>query len=70
MHIACNCTATESLQGTRNTSDHAGWARAIEYWEEIGWENVFVAVEEYVRYLATALTGKVEVGTQAICRCV
>ena len=44
--------------GTRNTSDHAGWARAIEFWEgEIGWENVWRAVEEYVMYLMTALTG-------------
>ena len=53
-------TAARYEYGTRNTSDHAGWARAIEFWEDIGWERVWEAVEEYVQYLARALTANVD----------
>ena len=53
-------TAARYEYGTRNTSDHAGWARAIEFWEDIGWEQVWEAVEEYVQYLARALTANVD----------
>lgn len=52
-------TAARYEYGTRNTSDHAGWARAIEFWEQVGWEQVWRAVEEYVHYLGTALTAQV-----------
>ena len=52
-------TAARYEYGTRNTSDHSGWRRAIEFWEEIGWEKVWRAVEEYVHYLGKALTTRV-----------
>ena len=48
-------TAARFEYGTRNTSDHAGWAAAIEFWESVGWEEVFTAVEQIMRYLGTAL---------------
>ena len=33
--------------GTRNLADQAGFGKALDMWEEIGWENVFAYIESY-----------------------
>jgi len=41
--------------GTRNLADQGGFAKALDLWQEIGWENVFAAIEAYTDKLKAAL---------------
>ena len=41
--------------GTRNLADQGGFAKALDLWQEIGWENVFAAIETYTDKLKAAL---------------
>ena len=41
--------------GTRNLADQGGFAKALDIWQEIGWENVFAAIETYTDKLKAAL---------------
>ncbi|MBZ0295334.1 MAG: aminotransferase class V-fold PLP-dependent enzyme [Anaerolineae bacterium] len=41
--------------GTRNLADQAGFGRALQMWEEIGWSNVFAWIKTYTDQLKQAL---------------
>lgn len=41
--------------GTRNLADQGGFAKALDIWQEIGWDNVFAAIEAYTDKLKAAL---------------
>ena len=41
--------------GTRNLADQGGFAKALDLWQEIGWDNVFAAIEAYTDKLKAAL---------------
>jgi len=41
--------------GTRNLADQVGWGKALDCWEEIGWENVFAYIESYTDRAKEAL---------------
>ena len=41
--------------GTRNLADQIGFGKALDYWAEIGWENVFTYIAEYTYRLKEAL---------------
>ena len=41
--------------GTRNLADQIGFGKALDYWEEIGWENVFSYIAGYTDRVKAAL---------------
>lgn len=41
--------------GTRNLADQVGFGKALEMWNEIGWENVFRAIAAYTDRMKAAL---------------
>jgi len=41
--------------GTRNLADQAGWGKALDCWEEIGWEKVFAYIRNYTDRAKAAL---------------
>ena len=41
--------------GTRNLADQAGFGKALDIWQEIGWDNVYNAIAAYTDRLKTAL---------------
>lgn len=41
--------------GTRNLADQGGFGKALDLWQEIGWENVFAAIEAYTDRMKAAL---------------
>lgn len=42
--------------GTRNWADQAGFAKALEMWESIGWDHVYAYIEQYTDRLKGALS--------------
>lgn len=41
--------------GTRNLADQVGWGKALDCWEEIGWDNVFSYIGNYTDRAKAAL---------------
>jgi len=41
--------------GTRNLADQGGFGKALDIWTEIGWANVFAAIEAYTDRMKAAL---------------
>ena len=41
--------------GTRNLADQLGFGKALDFWAEIGWENVFSYIADYTDRLKAAL---------------
>lgn len=41
--------------GTRNLADQAGFGKALDIWQEIGWDNVYNAIAAYTDRLKAAL---------------
>lgn len=41
--------------GTRNLADQGGFGKALDLWQEIGWENVFAAIAAYTDRMKAAL---------------
>ena len=41
--------------GTRNLADQGGFGKALDIWQEIGWDNVFAAIESYTDRMKAAL---------------
>lgn len=41
--------------GTRNLADQGGFGKALDLWQEIGWEHVFAAIEAYTDRMKAAL---------------
>ena len=45
--------------GTRNLADHAGFGKALEMWESIGWDKVYTAIARYTDYMKKLLLAEV-----------
>ena len=41
--------------GTRNLADQIGFGKALDYWSEIGWENVFSYIAGYTNRMKSSL---------------
>ncbi len=41
--------------GTRNLADQLGFGKALDFWGEIGWENVFSFIADYTDHVKSAL---------------
>ena len=45
--------------GTRNMADHAGFGKALEIWERIGWAKVYARIAEYTDTMKKLLLAEV-----------
>lgn len=54
-HLVLKDTACRFEFATRNLADQAGFGKALEMWEEIGWEKVFARISEYTSFLKARL---------------
>jgi len=45
--------------GTRNLADQAGFGKALEIWESIGWDNVYARIAAYTDFLKALLLAEV-----------
>jgi len=54
-HLVLKNSARRFEFGTRNLADHAGFAKAIQMWEEIGWEKLFAGLAAYTDYVKARL---------------
>ena len=45
--------------GTRNLADHAGFAKALEMWESIGWDKLYARIAEYTDGMKKLLLAEV-----------
>jgi selenocysteine lyase/cysteine desulfurase len=54
-HMMLHDGARRFEYGTRNWADQAGLGKALEMWEEIGWDRVFAQIEASTDRLKTAL---------------
>jgi len=55
-HMTLKASARRFEFATRNIADQAGFRKAVEQWEAVGWENVFRAIASYTTEMKRRLS--------------